>query len=526
MASLAEPGQSRAVLVGVSSYQHLEVLNAVANNLTDLAGELTAENVWGLPADNCVVVPDPKTASEMLDPLEFAAQAATDTLLFYFAGHGLAPLAGSNLYLALPGSVKERMYTAVPYDHVREAMLRSRASRRVVILDCCYSGLALGQMGDPTDVLANEASAVGTFVLAAAAENRTAQAPAWRNTAFTAELLETIRHGIPDKGPLLELNTIYRHLDQSLRAKNLPRPQARDRNTGGEVALFRNQAYRPPVPRRALPEDLAAQLESRYPAVRIGAVHELGGWLASGDRARAMTARQRLEHIAETDNPAVEAAARAYLNGSAPPTGGASPQPNSASDVNNTTDTAVKPPPESVRSGHHAAELLADAERVARSIPRRDDRVEVLRDIAEKMEAIDPDQARRIFADVGRPRRVGGFGPARWNDRGWKARGLSRGPDDETRASILVQMEVSKAERTAPTDADGAERIARSVTDDRGKVEALSKVATAIAATNPDRAAQLLADAERIAQSVTGKSGKAAALVAVAVATTALEKRR
>ncbi len=63
------------------------------------------------------------------------------------------------------------MYTAVPYDHVREAMLRSRASRRVVILDCCYSGLALGQMGDPTDVLANEASAVGTFVLAAAAEN-------------------------------------------------------------------------------------------------------------------------------------------------------------------------------------------------------------------------------------------------------------------------------------------------------------------------------------------------------------------
>ncbi len=88
MASLAEPGQSRAVLVGVSSYQHLEVLNAVANNLTDLAGELTAENVWRLPADNCVVAPDPKTASEMLDPLEFAAQAATDTLLFYFAAMG------------------------------------------------------------------------------------------------------------------------------------------------------------------------------------------------------------------------------------------------------------------------------------------------------------------------------------------------------------------------------------------------------------------------------------------------------
>ena len=134
MANLPNPGESRAVLVGVSTYQHLETLEAVANNLTDLAGELTAENVWGLPAANCAVIRDPNTAAEMLDPLLAAAQAATDTLGFYYAGHGLTPPVGSSLHLALPGSVSGRMYTAVPYDHVREALLRSRASRRVVIL--------------------------------------------------------------------------------------------------------------------------------------------------------------------------------------------------------------------------------------------------------------------------------------------------------------------------------------------------------------------------------------------------------
>ena len=204
----------------------------------------------------------------MLDPLLDAAQAATDTLLFYYAGHGLTPPVGSNLHLALPGSVSGRTYTAVPYDHVREAMLKSRASRRVVILDCCYSGLALGHMGDPTAVLANEASAEGTFVLAAAAENRPAQAPAgWRNTAFTTELLEAMRHGIPDEGPLLDLDSIYRHLDQSLRAKGLPTPQKRDRNTGGQVTLIRNQAYRPSPPRHLVILDcnsLATALWARF----------------------------------------------------------------------------------------------------------------------------------------------------------------------------------------------------------------------------------------------------------------------
>src|SRR5207302_8568350 len=113
---------------------------------TDLAAELSAQNVWGLPPGNCVVVPDPMSPADMLDPLTDAARTATDTLLFYYAGHGLPPPTGASLYLALPGSDRKRMYTAVPYDHVREVLLNSRARRRIVILDCCYSGLALGPM--------------------------------------------------------------------------------------------------------------------------------------------------------------------------------------------------------------------------------------------------------------------------------------------------------------------------------------------------------------------------------------------
>lgn len=268
MPSLPDPQRSRAVLVGVSSYAKLEALDAVRNNLNDLAAELSSEDVWGLIADNCAVVAEPKSPTEMLDPLTDAAKAATDTLLFYYSGHGLTPPTGGNLYLALPGSVPGRMYTSVPYDQVREALLNSRAIRKIVILDCCYSGLALGQMSDPASVVVNEASAEGTFVLAAAAENRTALAPdGWRNTAFTAELLEAMRHGIPDAGPLLDLDSIYMQLDESLRGKGLPVPQKRDRNSGGRVPLIRNQAFREPTPRHLVLLDidnLATALWARF----------------------------------------------------------------------------------------------------------------------------------------------------------------------------------------------------------------------------------------------------------------------
>ena len=45
--------------------------------------------------------------------------------------------------------------------------------------------------------------------------------------------------------------------------------------------------------------------------------------------------------------------------------------------------------------------------------------------------------------------------------------------------------------------------VARSITDERSKVTALADIATALAATDPDQAERLIADADRIAQSIT-----------------------
>jgi len=62
---------------------------------------------------------------------------------------------------------------------------------------------------------------------------------------------------------------------------------------------------------KPLPESLRAGLDSPHPRIRIGAVTELGDWLASGDPARMATARLHLEEVADSDIPHVAHAARA-----------------------------------------------------------------------------------------------------------------------------------------------------------------------------------------------------------------------
>ncbi|MEU3480824.1 caspase domain-containing protein [Streptomyces sp. NPDC033754] len=247
MSVLPDPGASRAVLIGTSRYDHLEQLPAVSNNLTALADLLHGPLSLRMPAPHVTVVENPPDPATVMNPLRQAAAEATDTLIVYYAGHGLIDPHDA-LALALPHTQPGRIETSLAYDWLRQILLDSRAQRHIVLLDCCYSGRALGRMS-ASQGLADQAAVEGTYILAASAETRTALAPVGAaHTAFTGALLETLRHGIPGGPPLLDLETIYRHLRLTLEARAHPVPQARNRNTGARVALGRNQADLPTAP--------------------------------------------------------------------------------------------------------------------------------------------------------------------------------------------------------------------------------------------------------------------------------------
>jgi uncharacterized caspase-like protein len=127
-----------------------------------VAGLLRGPLSLQLPDRQVTVVDDPVAAHTVVGAVRQAAVEATDTLIVYFAGHGLVD-GQDQLSLALPHTEFGRIETGLPYDWVRQVLLlESRAERHVVILDCCYSGLALGRMSAGVG-LADQAAVEGSF---------------------------------------------------------------------------------------------------------------------------------------------------------------------------------------------------------------------------------------------------------------------------------------------------------------------------------------------------------------------------
>ncbi|WP_052398339.1 caspase, EACC1-associated type [Streptomyces sp. NRRL F-5123] len=248
MTALSDPATSRAVLIGAHDFQHLTNLPAVEHSLTTLAELLGHPLVWGLPAAHRPLLTQPPNAHTVIDVLEEAAAGATDTLVVYYAGHGLIDHHGDGLVLALPSSRPGRSDTALRFEDVRRTILDARvtARKKVVILDCCFSGLALsGEMAAtaPSSRVADHALIEGTFLLTATAGGATALSPPGdKYTVFTGELIDVLAKGIPGAPPLLDMETIYRELRSRLSARGRPVPEQRNRNQGGLIALARNRA--------------------------------------------------------------------------------------------------------------------------------------------------------------------------------------------------------------------------------------------------------------------------------------------
>ncbi|WP_328472630.1 YqgE/AlgH family protein [Actinoplanes sp. NBC_00393] len=242
--SMPDPNQSYAVLIGTAEYdaKALNKLPAVEQNLVDLRAILTDTVYWGLPDERCRVLLNPAQPSEVDSALRDAAMEVghDGQLLVYFAGHGILDDDGT-LQLALRTTERSLLSTtSFAYSLLRRRVRDSAAARRVVILDCCYAARALEIMagGDGVELRIDQAA-----VFAATSRTGVAFAPADEvHTAFTGELIRTIRAGLPDGPDPLDLRTLWRVVRGALAARNLPLPELREHNSG--VLLVRNAAHR------------------------------------------------------------------------------------------------------------------------------------------------------------------------------------------------------------------------------------------------------------------------------------------
>ncbi|KUF13398.1 caspase, EACC1-associated type [Streptomyces silvensis] len=243
---LSDPRKSRVVLVGVHTYAHQEQLPSVSRNVQALAELFQAPLTWGVPSEQCTVVEQPDDPGVVLDALEDAAAVAEDTLVFYYAGHGLVDPYTEELYLSLPDSRPGRSHTALRYEYVRRIIATHSypARRKLIILDCCWSGRALiGTMGGQSQ-LADQVVVEGSCLLTASSETAKALAPPDEEfTAFTGELVSVVRDGVEGAPEFLDMNSLYAEIHTRLVVKSRPLPQIRNRNTASLICIARNRAH-------------------------------------------------------------------------------------------------------------------------------------------------------------------------------------------------------------------------------------------------------------------------------------------
>jgi hypothetical protein len=193
------------------------------------------------------VLADPTTPQQVGDAIEAVASEALDTLVLYYAGHGVLSQRGVP-FLAVTSTDSDPRrvrYSGVPMEWLRSALADSPARNRILILDCCFSGQAVQAMTGAASAVVGELDIRGTYTLASAPANSPAVAPIGAQfTAFTGELLDTLRSGVPGGGPLLTLGDIYPAVTRALRARGMPLPQRLGTDLADHIALVRNAAYR------------------------------------------------------------------------------------------------------------------------------------------------------------------------------------------------------------------------------------------------------------------------------------------
>jgi hypothetical protein len=292
VADLPIPGLSRAILIGASTFTGLPALPSVRNNLLDLQAALTNEDTGILPADGCTILNDPRSTGAFMTQLRSAAKLAEDFLLVYYAGHGVRhEFHADQLYLAVEETDSRGLDgTAVPYASLRDVMQQTMARRKVLILDCCYSGLAVGAMAGEV-VHRQELAVRGTAVLTSCPRNRESLSPLGdRHTAFTGELINLLNRGSHIPGEPLTVQSAYRSLSATLVARQLPEPMFQSTVTGSEILLRKSPPpppppvpIPPPVPRQ--PQD-APTIPAPHPVpspalspVGSASLVALFGWL-------------------------------------------------------------------------------------------------------------------------------------------------------------------------------------------------------------------------------------------------------
>jgi hypothetical protein len=236
--------------MGTWDYTHLKSVPAAGNSLRRMA-ELLTSPLCGWPQERLITLANEPSQGDVSDQLITAFDGITDVALFYYVGHGqLAP--DDQLCLGLVQSREEpnrRVSTSLRFSDVRHALQECDAATKIVILDCCFAGLATSSpvLAGPTRNVLDLTAGTGAYTMAATSAYNTAwyeRGPqlSQPQTYFTKYLANLVKEGIPGQPSTLRLDPLFKQLHDNLVADRRPTPVRRAVNEARDFVFAHNNA--------------------------------------------------------------------------------------------------------------------------------------------------------------------------------------------------------------------------------------------------------------------------------------------
>jgi hypothetical protein len=332
----------KALLVATYAYEDpgLRRLTAPGHDAEGLAEVLRDPTVAGFDVTVLINEPTHLVGEAIAD---FYGDCRRDDLtLLYFSGHGLKDDNG-RLYLAMANTRRDALlFTGLAAAQIDEAMDACASRRKVLILDCCYSGAfpaGSTAKADETVHALERFQGKGRAVLTASdatqysfeGENLLGTGS---RSVFTRYLVEAIRTGEADLDADgdIALDELYSYVRERVVAERPQQHPKKQEDVDGRIIIARNVSW-------TLPAHLRYAIESPIAAQRLGAVDGLAHLYRVGNDMVRGVAAEQITLLAGDDSRAVSAAATALLAqlgaaGRTAPTvvGVASPVPSAARD--------------------------------------------------------------------------------------------------------------------------------------------------------------------------------------------------
>ncbi|EGG42061.1 caspase domain-containing uncharacterized protein [Candidatus Nitrosarchaeum limnium SFB1] len=136
--------KKKALIVSVSDYENLENLDFCKNDGEEMYTTLSNLG-YDIPDDRKLIgnVQDMAVKKAIVDFFRSTSNNTTDTLLFYFSGHGVLDgyegryFATSNINSEIPEE------NGIAFEFLTQQMDRSSSRKTIAIIDCCFSGSAV-----------------------------------------------------------------------------------------------------------------------------------------------------------------------------------------------------------------------------------------------------------------------------------------------------------------------------------------------------------------------------------------------